>query len=168
MRLSRNWGLSMSLLLSIGCGQKTPLASTDPPPAVHPNPAQQVSVPPPAKEQPPKTLVQNVRAAALRPERQNELRQIGLFFRNFEIENNRNPRTDQEFIQYIQRDAPVIAKAIQDKYYILNLKVKMKGGSSGVIAWEYPADGPGHLVVRVDASVSPMSAEELKKALAAP
>src|SRR5688500_3346530 len=45
------------------------------------------------KEGPPKGLVQGVRAAAYRPERLNELRQIGLFMNQLADQNNgRAPR----------------------------------------------------------------------------
>ena len=113
----------------------------------------------------PKGLVQSVRAAAYRPERQNELRQIGLFFRHYEVEQNRTPRTEEEFIDYIKRDASGIAQALKDKYYILNLKVNIRDSNS-VIAYESLTDSGGHQAVRVDGSVMPIPVDELRKLVA--
>src|SRR5262249_7337106 len=113
---------------------------------------------------PPKGLVQNIRAAAYRPERQNELRQIGLFFQTFEIDQRRVPRTEKEFIDYIKRDASGIAKAVEEKYYILNLKVNMRAAND-IIAYESLTDAGGHQCVRVDGSVAPVPVEELRKLL---
>jgi hypothetical protein len=112
---------------------------------------------------PPKGLVQSVRGAATRPERQNELRQIGIFFKLFADERNgKNPSSDEEFINYIKRDAGGIAKAIQEKYYILNLKVNLRD-SNNVIAYESLIDAAGHQAVRAGGTVEPIPVEELRK-----
>jgi hypothetical protein len=111
---------------------------------------------------PPKGLVQNVRASAYRPMRQNELRQIATYFKNFELDNNRAPRTDEEFINYIQREARDLAEAVKEKYYVLNLKVNMREASS-VVAYEALTDAGGHQTVRVDASVAAVPVDELRK-----
>ncbi|GEM_PF-6895090 len=116
------------------------------------------------KNAPPKGLVQGVRAAAYRPERLNELRQIGIFFNQLCIEMNKNPRTKEEFIDYIKRDASSIAQALKDDYYILNLKVNMRDANA-VIAYESLQDQGGYQSVRVDGSVAPIPLEELKKLL---
>lgn len=114
------------------------------------------------KKGPPKGLVQSVRAAAYRPERLNELRQIGIFFNQLYIETNKNPRTKEEFIDYIKRDAGSIAQALQEDYYLLNLKVNMRDANA-VIAYESLQDQGGFQAVRVDASVAPIPLDELKK-----
>ena len=113
---------------------------------------------------PPKGLVQGVRAAAYRPERQNELRQIGIFFNQLYIETNKNPRTKEEFIDYIKRDAGSIAQALKDDYYILNLKVNMRDANA-VIAYESLQDQGGYQSVRVGGSVEPIPIDELRKLL---
>jgi len=115
------------------------------------------------KEGPPKGLVQGVRAAAYRPERLNELRQIGIFMNQLaDLNNGRAPRTKQEFIDYIKRDAAGIAQAIEEEYYVLNLKVNMRD-SNAVIAYECLQDQGGYQSVRVDASVAPIPRHELEK-----
>jgi len=111
----------------------------------------------------PKGLVENVRAAAMRPERQNELKQIGLFYHSYVGEFNHPPRTEDDFAKYIERDARQIAEAIKDKYYVLNLKAKITG--AGVIAYEPLLDGGRHLSVRTDGSVDLLSPEELQNLL---
>ena len=117
------------------------------------------------KNGPPKGLVQSVRAAAYRPERLNELRQIGIFMTQLVDQNNgRVPRTKEEFIDYIKRDAASIAQALTDEYYILNLKVNMKD-SYAVIAYESLQDQGGYQAVRVGGGVEPIRPDELKKLL---
>jgi hypothetical protein len=112
----------------------------------------------------PKGLVQNIRAAGYRPMRQNELRQIAQFAAQFELTNNRPPRSKEEFINYMKRDSPGIAQAIEEEYYVLNLKVNMKDANS-VVAFESLTDAGGHQTARVDASVGPVAVEELRKLL---
>jgi hypothetical protein len=111
----------------------------------------------------PQGVVENVRAAAMRPERQNELKQIGLFFHAYVTEHNHNPRTDDDFVKYIEREARHIGEAIKDKYYVLNLKAKITG--AGVIAYEPLLDRGCHLSVRTDGSVDLLSPEELQNLL---
>lgn len=112
----------------------------------------------------PKGLVQNIRATALRAGRQNEMKNIGQFFVLFVNDFNRNPRTDDEFVQYIQRDDRGAAEAIKEKYYVLNLKANVRGGG-GVIAYEELLDAGQHLVVRTDGSVALIPPDELQKLL---
>lgn len=118
------------------------------------------------KEKPaPKGLVQNVRASAYRPERQNDLKQIAIYFRTFTDERNgKNPKTDDEFIDYIKREANHLAKAIAEKYYILNLKVNMRN-ANGIIAYESLIDAGGYQAARVDGSVQAIPEDELRKLL---
>ena len=116
----------------------------------------------------PKGLVQGVRAAAYRPQRLNELKQIGIFFTQLVDETGgKNPRTEDEFINYIKRDSNTIAEAIKDKYYILNLKVNMRDGNA-VIAYESLQDQGGYQSVRVAGSVAPIPIDELKKLVLQP
>lgn len=111
----------------------------------------------------PQGVVQNVRAAAMRVDRQNEMKSIGQYFHLFVNDFNRNPRTEQEFAKYLQRDLPKLAEAINEKYYVLNLKAKV--GSGGVIAYEELLDAGSHLAVRTDGSVALIPPDELKKLL---
>lgn len=160
MRLCGYLSLGLCLLTLVGCEERRPVTVVAPPaPGVQNAP---LPTTPPQNQQP-KSLVQSIRAAAYRPQRQNELRQIALFFQTFHDERKHNPKTDEEFSAYIQRDAGGIAQALRDKYYVLNLRVNMRG--PGVIAYESPLDGGNHLVVFVGANVAPMSPADLKKAL---
>ncbi len=111
---------------------------------------------------PPKGLVQNVRAAAYRPDRQNELKNIGFFFNDYVTTHNRNPATDEDFLKYMERDAPHLAKAIREKYYVLNLKAK-SFSSNSVIAYETLTDQGGYQAVRGDCSVEAIREDELRK-----
>lgn len=122
---------------------------------------------PQAKEQP-RSLAQNIRQAALRPERQNELKQIGLFFKEFvDARNGKNPRTVDEFTDSLKVQYPLYVKLLKEKTYILNLKVNMRPGApTGVIAYDPLIDGAGHQAVRTDLSVSPIPPAELKQLLA--
>lgn len=120
----------------------------------------------PKQKAQPKSLAQNIRQAALRPERQNELKTIGTFFKLFYDTNNKNPRTEKEFLDSMRRDAPVVVKAIEKKEYILNLNVNMRSGAPrGIIAYDPLIDGPGHQAVGTDLSVSPIPTAELNKLL---
>jgi hypothetical protein len=112
----------------------------------------------------PKGLVQNVRAAAYRPERQNELRQIAIYFNLFNDERKKNPKSDEEFIDYIKRDHGALATAIKDKYYILNLKVNVRN-ANGIVAYESLIDAGGYQAARVDGSVMAIPEDELRKLL---
>lgn len=115
------------------------------------------------KEQP-KGLAQSIRAASLRPERQNEMRTIGQFIKTFELDRNSAPKSSKEFADYIRREAPGIAKALDENYYILNTKMNIRDGNS-VVCFEDALDGGLYLHVRVDGSVGMISPQDLKKAL---
>ncbi len=112
----------------------------------------------------PKGLVQGVRAAAYRPERQNDLKNIGFFFNEYVTSHGRNPATEEDYLKHIEREAPHLAKAIRDKLYALNLKAK-SFSSNSVIAYETLLDQGGYQSVRGDGSVQPIPEDELRKLL---
>jgi len=111
----------------------------------------------------PKGVVQSVRAAAYRPQRINDLKQIGQLFIAFAGEFNRNPRTEDEFIMYIQRDSRDLVQAIREKYYVLNLKARMSSNSA--IAYESLTEANCHQTAHGDGSVSLVTPEDLKTML---
>lgn len=113
---------------------------------------------------PPKGLVQGVRAAAYRPERQNDLKQIGFYFNEYVTNFNRNPASQDDFVKHIERDMPVVAKAIRDGLYVINPKAK-SFSSNSVIAYETLQDQGGYQSVRGDCSVMPIPEDELRKLL---
>jgi hypothetical protein len=156
-----------------GCGKKEePQANVDPKKGVifgDPKPPPPEPPPPPPDpfqgkgNAPPKGLVQGVRAAAYRPERQNELKQIGTFFIDYVLTHGRNPATDEDYLKYMERDYPKAAQAIREKYYVLNLNAKLS--SNSVIAYEVLQDQGGYQSVRGDGSVSPIPEAELRMML---
>ena len=127
----------------------------DPKPQVQPKPQ-------------PKSLAQNIRQAALRPERQNELRQIGLFFKEYvDSRNGKNPATLDEFTNSFRVQFPLFKKLLDEKTYILNLKVNMRAGAPrGIIVYDPLIDGAGHQACGTDLTVFPVPTAELKKLLA--
>jgi len=112
----------------------------------------------------PKGLVQNVRAAAYRPERQNDLKNIGFYFNDYVTTHGRNPSSEEDYLKHIEREAPHLAKAIRDKLYALNLKAK-SFSSNSVIAYETLLDQGGYQSVRGDCSVEAIREDELRKLL---
>ena len=111
-----------------------------------------------------KGVVQSVRNAAYRPERLNDLREIARFFNLYVNDIGRNPKTEDEFVQYLQRDAPKIAEALREKYYVVNLKAKV-ASSQSVVAYEKLTEANCHQTARGDCSVSLVTPEDLAKLL---
>jgi hypothetical protein len=105
----------------------------------------------------------NIRLRAERPARQNELRQMGLFYFQYRTEFNKPPPTVQDFVNYIKRDASAIVQAIDEKYYVVLPKVS---ADSGIVAYERDPDSAGRHGV-VDSSGAPrdISTEELVAAV---
>ena len=85
-------------------------------------------------------------------------------FGAFTAEFNRNPKTEEEFAVYIQRDARELAESIREKYYVLNLKAKAFSSES-VVAYEELKERGWHQTARGDSSVSLVSPEDLIKLL---
>ena len=98
---------------------------------------------------------------------ENDLRQIGLFYQEYSTETGHPPRNLQEFITYIQRDAPgKMIKDLQEGRYVVLWEVSF--GSSKVLAYEKAADiNNKHVVVMSDNSVKTMTPQELQTALPA-
>jgi hypothetical protein len=107
-------------------------------PPVEPQPPPQQD---PPKKDPPKDVGDKPRTEGTfylrinRIERLNELKQIGIFYTQYSDTFNRPPRNADEFVKYIARDAPAIAKAIQDKYYFI-----VPNARSGIMAYEFQPD----------------------------
>jgi hypothetical protein len=93
---------------------------------------------------------------------QNDLRQIGLFYKQYEAETGR-VNSLEGFKNYVKRDAAAIYQRLQDSTYVIVLNAR---GGEAVLAYERAADGNGqHIVVKGDGSVSEMSTQELQTAL---
>jgi hypothetical protein len=94
----------------------------------------------------------------------NDLRQISLFYKTFEVEFGKPPQTLPDFLNYIKRDAPALHKALADGKYVLVLGKKV--GANQVLAYEKKPDSKGfHAVVRGDQSVTTLTRKGLKEAL---
>jgi hypothetical protein len=93
----------------------------------------------------------------------NDLRQIALFYRLFDAEFNRGPKSLQEFQDYIKRDAAGLKKALANGTYVLIVGKKL--GAKDILAYEKKPDKGSHIVARGDGSVTTMSLKELKEAL---
>jgi hypothetical protein len=94
----------------------------------------------------------------------NDLRQIGLFYKTFEVEFGKPPRALPEFLDYIKRDAPALHKALAGGKYVLVLGKKV--GANQVLAYEKKPDNKGfHAVVHGDQSVTTLTKKGLKEAL---
>jgi hypothetical protein len=94
----------------------------------------------------------------------NDLRQICLFYKTFEVELGKPPKALPDFLDYIKRDAPALHKALADGKYVLVLGKKV--GANQVLAYEKKPDNNGfHAVVRGDQSVTTLTRKGLKEAL---
>jgi hypothetical protein len=99
-------------------------------------------------------------------EAQNDLRQIALFYQTFEGDMGHFPRSREEFVDYIRRDAPNLVKLLNDGTYNLIFTPRGLQRSDSVIAYEQEADVNGrHLVARADATVTLCSSKDLSNAL---
>jgi hypothetical protein len=99
-----------------------------------------------------------IRARADRPRRQNELRQIGLFYTQYRDTFNRPPPTVQDFTEYIKREAFEIKQAIDEKYYVLLPNVR----DNGIVAYERdPDQGGRHGVVNPTGTFDEITTQEL-------
>jgi len=113
-----------------------------------------INLPPPAPPQPvaqpeqpkfkdigdKKRNTTSYRARVDRIERRNELRNIGLFYQQYNLTFNRPPKTVQDFTQYI-KEAPGIVQAINEKYYFI--VVGVREGGSNIVAYEFDPDQHG-------------------------
>jgi hypothetical protein len=104
--------------------------------------------------------VQNVRQAARRAAKQNDLHQLGLLISQTTTLDNRMPSA-AEIKQSLQRDAPNILKEINEGIIILTDTKNMRG----LWAYEVDADRAGGLVL-VGGTASRASADEVKQYLA--
>lgn len=135
--------------------------------------AQKPAPPPPPVQPPPqfkdigekKRATDSIRARADRPDRLNELKQIGLFYQQYILNFNRPPTTVQDFTEFIKRDSAGIKKAIDEKYYFLVVQVK---GQSGIVAYEFDPDTRSrHGIAEMGGRADDMTTQELLAALKA-
>lgn len=152
----------MFALIAAGCKKdepaKQPPVAQNPKPNINPNPN-----PPVVKPKP--SLISAVARRIDRPERQNELKQIGTFYQLIRTERGRPPADLKDFMAYCQRDIPGICKAIEEGYYVVVPNIK---SGNGVIAYEREPDiHDMHLAILADLSVHTVTTGELKAGLQA-
>lgn len=148
------------LLLTVvaGCGKKD-VAPPPPPPGPAPAQGNAGVDPRNTNYKPGAGVVQNVRNAAKRTYTDNDLKQLGIFITQMQLENNKMP-SPAEVKDYIRRDAPKILAAIDDGTLILIEKPTKEG----LWAYEVDADKVGGLTL-VNGTASRSSADEVKKLL---
>jgi hypothetical protein len=108
---------------------------------------------------------QNVRQGAVRQGNKNTLHQVGQFITEFSLQNGgRTPKSREEFVTYIKRDAPKIAEEVQDETYVFFWSTPLS--SNKVLAYERNALSNGtRLVLKGDGSVHTMTEQEFQAAL---
>jgi hypothetical protein len=90
---------------------------------------------------------------------------IGKFYIQYNTENNRSPAKLEDFLNYMRRDYPEAARALEDG--VLTLKMNSPLSSNVVLGYEtepYSVDGT-RVVLMGDGSISTMSPEDFQSAL---
>jgi hypothetical protein len=159
--------LVLVLVAAAGCNR-----AADAPPPQKQAPVAQVQVVDPLKgvfenkgeqkeaKKDPQSLLGRIKAKAVRTGRQNELRQIALYFSAAPTP----PRTLDQFKNEFKVQANSLYQAITDGYYTINLKARQ--GSQDIVAYETEGDGSNlHYFARADGSVDAMPGDQLKAAL---
>jgi hypothetical protein len=105
-----------------------------------------------------------VRKTAERPRASNELRQIALFYSQYCDETGRPPASMQDFVDYLQRDAPPEAKCIQEGIYLVfwnaNLNALPAGRSATILAYTRDTPTEGGLAAMADGSVQRITPQQ--------
>jgi len=146
---------------------KEKVVAKAPPPKV---PAKQVKQDPVAEEDPAivkKAPVGGIARARERTEIENNLRQLGIAYRQFEVDNNRGPKDQKELGPYYQNVA-TINDSLKNKWITFIWGVNRAGFSEGtsntILAYETDADRQGQrFALMGDGSVQNMDEETFKK-----
>ncbi|HJT77810.1 MAG TPA: hypothetical protein VJ739_11475 [Gemmataceae bacterium] len=155
----------VAALVLTGC-RKTSVATT---PVAVPNPAPAATAPDPhlggARQTGHAHTI--IRRGMERVEAQNQLRQIGVFYRLYKDEMGRDPARLEDFLNYIQRDATREYESLKTGYFVLNLKRPPTPNS--VLAYEKEpyTDGTRLVLMGDCAVVKIMSDAEFRAALPA-
>lgn len=109
----------------------------------------------------PKSFIGNLRARGDRLERDNEMRQIAIFYEQY-CDVNKNPasRNLQTFLDFMKKDSLTIHDAIKDKHYTVNLKAKQ--GSEDIIVYETEEYTVGWYVFRANQQFGNVTKAELQ------
>ncbi|MGE3807057.1 MAG: hypothetical protein AB7K24_20525 [Gemmataceae bacterium] len=129
----------IGLLVGVGCGAEHETKA-------QPNPA-----------------IQAVRGKG-RARNQNDLRQLALYYFQYEIEQGRPPAEWKQLKEYMGRDGRSIARLVDDGTFIIVYKVKPR--SDNVVAYEKePSQGDRLLVAMGDGSIQILSPPQLQAKL---
>jgi hypothetical protein len=109
--------------------------------------------------------VQNVRAAALRPGVENELRQLAVYYREY-ADTAMKPPASLMDLPDVKRDLPKLYKEITDGDFIViwNLNPARVETSNTVLAYVAKASPQGRLVAFLDGHVLNMTEDQFAKA----
>lgn len=150
----KHWSAGLLVMLAAGCTGGTRHAA-----------ASRTSGPAAAREGRPGVAAHVIRGREMQ-DVQNDLRQLAIFYQVFEVEAGRPPKTLDELRDSISKAMPALAQQIEEGRYVVELGGKGESGTR-VLAYEKTPDLNGvHLVVLTDGSVSRMTPQELKAALA--
>jgi hypothetical protein len=101
----------------------------------------------------------------------NELKQIGLAFMQYDLENNKGPANVQALTPYFERNARLTQLLASGKYvFHWNLAARQmeQGASNTILAYEKVPDRDGdRVVVMGDASIRVFGADDFQKRLKA-
>jgi hypothetical protein len=108
--------------------------------------------------------VGGVRRVLDQSEVRNDMKQLGIFYMQYNAETGKPPRTLADFQNYIKKDAQKLHKNLADGYY--KFYPNTRPSSNVLLAHEAKADSRGHTIaVKGDGSVHTLDAAELKAAL---
>ena len=108
--------------------------------------------------------VGGVRRVLDQSEVRNDMKNIGIFYIQYDAETGKPPRSLADFQNYVKRDAPALHKHLAEGYYVL--LVGTKPSSNVILAHEAKPDSRGHTIaVKGDGSVHTLNAKELKDTL---
>ena len=104
---------------------------------------------------------QNVRQGAERQKAKGILENLGLFYQQYNTENGRWPANQQEFISYIQRDAPHVVEALKNGYFVVFWNTQPD--SNTILAYEKASYARARTVLIGTKSVVVMPDEEFNQ-----
>lgn len=93
----------------------------------------------------------------------NDLDNIGKFYIMYNTMNGKSPASLNEFLDFMSKDAPSIAKALKEKTYTVTWNANLTGG--GVLGYETETFTDGsRQVLKTDGSVHYMTAQDFQAA----
>src|SRR5262249_23555732 len=96
----------------------------------------------------------------------NDMKNLGIFYIQFDAEMGKAPRTLADFQKYIKKDAPSLHKHLAEGHYVLYPGTRPS--ANVILAHEAKADSGGHTIaVKGDGSIHTLDPKELKAALKA-